>query len=81
MTVDATLSRLDDALRDSSLPKRVKLVLERVKGDIAGNKKDKDISITSAIYDLDELVNDVNIPMHAKTVIWDIIGVLEALKG
>ncbi|MDD5111661.1 MAG: UPF0147 family protein [Candidatus Altiarchaeota archaeon] len=73
--------RLDEAIKDTSIPRRVKLVLERVKADIASTKKDKDINITTAVYELDEIVNDVNIPMHAKTIIWDVISALESLKG
>jgi len=73
--------RLDEAIKDTSIPRRVKVVLERVKADIASTKKDKDINITTAVYELDEIVNDVNIPMHAKTIIWDVISALESLKG
>jgi len=81
MDVDEVVDRIDEAINDHSVPKRVKVVLEKAKKDIAGGSKDVDINLTSSIYELDEIVNDVNIPMHAKTVIWDIISGLESLKG
>lgn len=80
MGLDEMLNRIDEAIKDQSLPKRVRVVLERVRGEVTSNKKDTDISLTTAVYELDEIVNDVNISMHAKTVIWDIISGLEALK-
>ena len=80
MGSDAVLARIDEALKDSSIPKRVKLVLERARNEIAVKKKDVDITLTTAVYELDEIVNDVNIPMHSKTIIWDLISSLEGLK-
>ncbi|MBM3308851.1 MAG: hypothetical protein FJY77_01225 [Candidatus Altiarchaeales archaeon] len=81
MDVDVLSSRLDEAIKDPAIPKRVKVILEKVKVEVRDKKKDADISLTTAIYELDEIVNDVNIPMHSKTVIWDLIGSLESLKG
>jgi len=78
--VDGILSKIDDTLEDYSMPKRVKASLAQIKADLIKPKKDADVVITSSIYTLDEITNDVNISMHAKTVIWDIISDLEALK-
>lgn len=78
--VKAVIGKIDEVLADYSMPKRIKGVLTQVKGDLSRDNKDLDVLITSAIYSLDEITNDVNIPMHAKTVIWDIISELEALK-
>jgi hypothetical protein len=81
MNSETALTRIDEAIRDQAIPKRVKLVLERVKKEITVGKKDADITLTTAIYDLDEIVNDVNIPMHSKTIIWDLISNLESIKS
>ena len=56
-------------------------VLTKVKTDLSGDEKNQDVTITSAIYVLDEATNDVNIPMHVKTAIWDIISNLESMKN
>jgi uncharacterized protein (UPF0147 family) len=80
MDVKIVLSRVDEVLTDYSMPKRVKAVLTQIKADLSHENKDRDVIITTAIYSLDEITNDVNISMHAKTVIWDIISELEALK-
>ncbi|MBU0762256.1 MAG: UPF0147 family protein [Candidatus Altiarchaeota archaeon] len=74
-------AKIDDILVDYSMPKRIKNVLAKIKTDLTKDTKNKDVAITSAIYALDEATNDVNIPMHVKTVIWDIISELESLKN
>jgi uncharacterized protein (UPF0147 family) len=80
MDVKAVISKIDEVLADYSMPKRIKLVLSQIKSDLGKNQKDVDVAITTSIYTLDEITNDVNVPMHSKTVIWDIISELEALK-
>ena len=81
MDVNEITKKIDDTLKDYSVPRRVKEALGKVSRDILKDDKDKSIKITSAVYELEEISNDVNIPMHAKTVLWDIISDLEALKG
>ena len=80
MDVKGVLTKIDDVLADYSMPRRVKGALTQIKADLSKDDKAADVAITSAIYTLDEITNDVNISMHAKTIIWDIISDLEALK-
>jgi len=80
MDVKGVLGKIDDVLADFSMPKRIKAVLTQIKADLTRENKERDVVITTAIYSLDEITNDVNISMHAKTAIWDIISELEALK-
>jgi uncharacterized protein (UPF0147 family) len=78
--VKDVLNKIDDVLNDYSMPRRVKGELAQIKSDLTKSGQDTDVVVTSAIYTLDEITNDVNISMHAKTIIWDIISDLEALK-
>ena len=39
------------------------------------------MKVTAAIYGIEEVSNDINIPMQAKTTLWSIISDLEALKN
>jgi uncharacterized protein (UPF0147 family) len=78
--VKDVLNKIDDVLADYSMPRRVKGVLTQIKTDLGKSGQEVDVVVTSAIYTLDEITNDVNISMHAKTIIWDIISDLEALK-
>jgi uncharacterized protein (UPF0147 family) len=60
---------------------RVKTVLASIKEDLVKGNQDQAVRVTSAIYTIDEIVNDVNIPMHTKTALWNIVSDLEALKN
>lgn len=81
MEFKVIFEKIDDILEDYSMPKRIKNVLAKIKVDLGKDVKNRDVAITTAIYALDEVTNDVNIPMHVKTSIWDIISDLESLKN
>ncbi len=80
MELEKVLVKIDETSQDYSMPRRVKSVLKKVGDDL--KKKDQDFSmrVTTAIYGIEEVANDINIPMHAKTTLWDIISDLESLK-
>jgi len=80
MKVEDIITKIDETLETYNLPRRVKDALQKVKKDLKMDNQDLAIRATSAIYLLDEVANDVNIPMHAKTALWDVISDLEALK-
>ncbi|MEK6821351.1 MAG: UPF0147 family protein [archaeon] len=40
----------------------------------------EDVAFSRAIYLLDDVSNDINLPPHSRTDIWTIISELEALK-
>ena len=46
----------------------------------AGEEEAVDVRIASAISKLDEMANDPNIPLHGRTLIWNIISQLEQVK-
>ncbi len=37
-------------------------------------------SVTSAIMIMDDLANDPNIPLHGRTLIWNVISQLETVR-
>jgi len=80
MELEAVLEKIDETSQDYSMPKRVKTVLKKVGDDLKNNNQDISIRITTAIYGIEGVAGDINIPMHAKTQLWDIISDLEALK-
>ena len=80
MDVKGVLAKIDEVLVDYSMPRRVKVALTQIRSDLSNEDAQTDVVVTSSIYALDEITNDVNISMHAKTIIWDIISELEALK-
>ncbi|VVB50820.1 Uncharacterised protein [uncultured archaeon] len=80
--LDDVLQKIDEAQVDPALPRRVKTTLTHVKDELKKIKKespDWNVKVTTLVYELEGVSSDVNIPMHAKTFIWNIISDLEAL--
>ena len=70
---------MDAVIEDTSVPRNIRKVVEDSKHKIE-NKKELSLGISSAIYMLDDISNDINMPSHSRTEIWTIISELEKLK-
>lgn len=67
---------------DRSIPRNIKRgAKEAVTEWLLNTSKDIDVRIFSAINILEEQVDDPNIPMHARTQIYNIITQLETLNA
>mgnify|MGYP001626446687 CR=1 FL=1 len=45
-----------------------------------GSQADYIIRVSEAIYNLDSVSNDINLPPQARTSIWNILSLLESIK-
>jgi hypothetical protein len=71
---------MDDILGDTSVPKNIKRAITDAKTKLLTNE-DPVLRASSAIYFLESISEDINLPMHARTQIWQIVSVLETIKG
>jgi len=70
---------LDQLAEDTSVPRNIRRGAKSAK-DLLLNPKDAlDVRAASAIYILDDLANDPNIPLHGRTLIWNVISQLETV--
>ena len=72
-----TLLQLSD---DNSVPRNVRRGAISAKDELTKARVALDVRIASAVYVLDELANDPNIPTHGRTAIWSIISTLESFS-
>ncbi len=72
-----TLAELAD---DGSLPRNVRRGALAARDELAKSGTAQDVRIASAVYALDDLANDPNLPTHGRTAIWSIISSLESLQ-
>lgn len=70
---------MDVVIGDPSIPKNVRKAVSDAKERLLGNEELIQRT-SSAIYLLDEVSNDINMPVHARTQIWTILGMLESIK-
>jgi len=72
-----SLAQLGD---DGSVPRNVRRGASSARDELTKQRVPLDVRVASAVYVLDELANDPNIPTHGRTAIWSIISHLESFK-
>jgi hypothetical protein len=71
---------LDQVIEDTSIPRNIRRAAEEAKNTLLNEKEDLGVRVSSAIYILEEISNDRNLPLHARTIIWNISSELETIK-
>lgn len=71
---------MDEILKDNSVPRNVKKTVSEAKQKIEEGKEELTVRLSSAIYLLDEISNDINMQPYTRTEIWNLISVLERIK-
>ena len=71
---------LDQIAEDTSVPRNIRRGSAEAKARLAKKNEALDLRVTSAIMIMDDLANDPNIPLHGRTLIWNVISQLETVK-
>lgn len=71
---------LDQLAEDTSVPRNIRRGATQAKEILLKTSDALDFRTASAVFILDELANDPNIPLHGRTLIWNIISQLETIK-
>jgi hypothetical protein len=71
---------LNQIIHDTSIPRNIRNSTEEAKKTLMDEKEDLGMKVSSVQYLLDEISNDRNLPMHARTIIWNIASDLETIK-
>lgn len=71
---------LDQLAEDTSVPRNIRRGATEAKDLIINSNDALDVRTASAVFILEELANDPNIPLHGRTLIWNIISQLETIK-
>jgi len=75
------LDILDVLAEDSSVPRNIRRGATEAKDRLLQTDEALDVRAASAIFTLDDLANDPNIPLHGRTLIWNIISQLEPISN
>jgi len=79
--IKQVIDTLDNLAEDTSVPRNIRKGATDAKIRLMDTKNAMDVRATSAIIILDDLANDPNIPLHGRTLIWNIISQLEVLSA
>ena len=77
--LDQICDGLDMLNEDVSIPRNIRRGADEVKTILLHTGNPMDVRIATATSRLDELANDPNIPLHGRTLIWNIMSRLEEL--
>ena len=84
METEEKLEQILDALgqlaEDTSVPRNIRRGALNARELLVKKENALDVRAASAIFILDELANDPNIPLHGRTLIWNLISQLETVK-
>jgi hypothetical protein len=78
-TVERVIRQMELLINDFSVPKNVRGAIAEAKSRLS-TKEAYIVRISSAIYSLDAVSGDINLPPQARTAIWNILSMLEAIK-
>ncbi|VVB58214.1 Uncharacterised protein [Candidatus Anstonella stagnisolia] len=73
------IEMLEIVTGDTSVPKNIRKALTEARDKLKSND-DLPVKVSSAVYSLDSVSEDINMPMHARTQIWTILSALEGIK-
>ncbi|MDO8869467.1 MAG: UPF0147 family protein [Methanobacteriaceae archaeon] len=84
MSKDA-FNRVSDILKhiteDTSVPRNIRRAAEESNEILNNEGEDSTVRASTVISILDEISNDPNIPIHARTLIWEILSELESIRN
>lgn len=72
---------IDQLIEDTSVPRNIRRGADDAKQRLLDSDEALDIRVAGAVSILDDLANDPNIPLHGRTVIWNIISGLESISA
>jgi uncharacterized protein len=70
---------LDNLVNDTSIPKNIRRALSEAKSRL-DSSDEKSVKISAAIYVVESIAEDINMPAHARTQVWAIMSALETLN-
>ena len=70
---------LNELKGDATVPKNVKLKIEKVIGILRKNSETT-IKVSKALNELEEVADDVNLESYTRAQVWNVISALEKVK-
>ena len=78
-TFDEVSQILKHIMENPSVPRNIRRAADESYTILNNEEEDETVRASAVIIKLDEISNDPNIPVHARTLIWEILSKLEAI--
>lgn len=70
---------LDYISDNNTVPRNIREAASQSSDLLKDEEQDESVKISTVLGKLDEISNDPNIPVHARTLIWEVLSKLEAI--
>ncbi len=64
---------------DTTIPKNIRKAISEAKGRLESDEE-LNVKVSAAVYLVESISDDINMPAHARTQVWAILSALESLK-
>ncbi|MBN1194462.1 MAG: UPF0147 family protein [Methanomicrobiaceae archaeon] len=78
-TLNGCIQMLRQIMEDSTIPRNIRRVADETRGILMNNSMGIGLRAATAISKIDEISNDPNMPVHARTRIWELVSQLETV--
>ena len=77
--IDEVCEILEYIMNENSVPRNIREAANESNKLLKDEEKDQSVRIRTVLGKLDEISNDPNIPVHARTLIWEVLSKLDAI--
>ncbi|AMQ18546.1 MULTISPECIES: UPF0147 family protein [Thermococcus] len=70
----------EQVVQDTVVPRNIRRAAEQAIEVLLDESRDPAVRAADAIAILEEISEDPNMPMHTRTIIWEVLGALEQVK-
>ncbi|EJG07684.1 MAG: UPF0147 family protein [Methanofollis liminatans] len=78
-TINVCIQMLQHISDDNTIPRNIRRVADQTKSLLTNEQKSIGLRAAEAISTIDEISNDPNMPVHARTRIWELVSQLESI--
>ncbi|MDR2544294.1 MAG: UPF0147 family protein [Methanobrevibacter sp.] len=71
---------LKHIMENTTVPRNIRRAADESNKILSKEDKELTVRVSEVILILDNISNDPNIPVHARTLIWEILSKLESIK-
>lgn len=71
---------MDELIEDRGVPRNVKSKVSEAKAALLNEHQELNVRVATAISILDEVSIDPNLPVYARTKVWNLVSKLEELR-
>jgi uncharacterized protein (UPF0147 family) len=77
--IDEVCEILEYIADNNTVPRNIREAASDSSELLKDEEQDQSVKISTVLGKLDEISNDPNIPVHARTIIWEVLSKLESI--